>query len=319
MDATLHLDAEAQAGAESVCRFGEGPSRLSVLVPTYRDDPRALIAALSACEGAGEVEFILFDDGSGLDMSPAHAALENWPGPARCITAPANGGRAHARNRLLAQAESAWVLFLDADMLPDGPDFLARYIEALQPRSEPALICGGFSLQQVTPRPDQTLHALQSAASECLPADVRARAPGRYVFTSNLLVHRNVLEAIPFDEAYCGWGWEDVDWGFRVARHFPIRHIDNTATHTGLDTDTALMAKYAGSGANFARLVAQHPDETRQMALARAARALRILGSLRQPVQALAGRLARMRALPGRIRLAALKLFRAAAYAREMR
>ena len=30
----------------------------------------------------------------------------------------------------------------------------------------------------------------------------RARAPGRYVFTSNVLVHRRVLEACPFDEAF---------------------------------------------------------------------------------------------------------------------
>ena len=62
-----------------------------------------------------------------------------------------------------------------------------------------------------------------------------ATAPEKYVFTSNLLIRRDVFDAEPFDAGFVGWGWEDVEWGMRVSRRHPIAHIDNPATHLGLD------------------------------------------------------------------------------------
>jgi hypothetical protein len=46
----------------------------------------------------------------------------------------------------------------------------------------------------------------------------------------------------------------------RVARFYPILHIDNSATHLGLDTAPTLAAKYEQSAANFARVVARHRE-----------------------------------------------------------
>jgi hypothetical protein len=46
----------------------------------------------------------------------------------------------------------------------------------------------------------------------------------------------------------------------RVARQHPILHIDNTATHLGLDTAPDMARKYEQSAANFARVVASHRD-----------------------------------------------------------
>ena len=88
----------------------------------------------------------------------------------------------------------------------------------------------------------------------------RARAPEKYVYTSNLLVRRDVFEAEAFDGAFTGWGWEDVEWAMRVSRRWPVLHIDNPATHMGLDTVEQLAGKYEQSAGNFARVVARHPD-----------------------------------------------------------
>lgn len=289
-----------------------GKALLSVCIPSYRDDATPLIQALAKLEGTEHCTLLLYDDGCGDEMLIAghKDAVLAYPGPARFISADKNFGRSHARNRLVAMAEADWILLLDADMLPDNPDFLSKYIDALKSTGQAALIAGGFSLQQLTPRKGHRLHEAQAAMSDCVDAATRSSEPGRYVFTSNILVHRDVLGSVPFDEGFNGWGWEDVDWGLRVAGHFPIQHIENTATHLGMDPDAALINKFGNSGKNFARLVEKHPAETAHMPLTRASRRLKgvpMLGNVSKFI-------ASVQYLPLSVRTRALKVYRASAY-----
>src|SRR5690606_17596363 len=113
---------------------------------------------------------------------------------------------------------------------------------------------------QAPARREHALHRQMAQHSDCLPAAERARTPEKYIFTSNLLIRRDVFEAEAFDERFSGWGWEDVEWGVRIGRRWPIRHVDNPATHLGLDTARALVGKYRQSVANFARVASSHPD-----------------------------------------------------------
>ncbi|MEO1027933.1 MAG: glycosyltransferase family 2 protein, partial [Pseudomonadota bacterium] len=152
--------------------------------------------------------------------------------------------------------------------------------------------------------------------SECLPAETRQISPGLHIFTSNALVHKTILDLVPFDDGFKGWGWEDVDWGIRIAEKFPIHHIDNTATHLGIDRDEDLIRKYGGSGSNFARLIEKHPQLSTQMKLAGLVQRLRWL-----PFPGfwavLAKRAAASKTIPIRLRLKALKAFRAFSYVRD--
>ena len=296
-----------------------GEAALTLCVPCYRDSADPLITSLTRMAEASRATLLLYDDGTGDDEMTRRMArhVMAFPAPARLVTAPANRGRAHARNRLVAMAETDWVLFLDADMCPDADYFLQRYLDAVRKTDGPALIVGGFSLQQVLPTRETALHAAQSTRSECLTAAERQTAPGRYVFTSNLLVHKDILRAVPFDDGYTGWGWEDVDWGLSVAKRFPVIHIDNPATHLGLDTTEALMQKFGKSGANFARLADRHPEAVRQMPLWRHARRLKRLPG-RKYLTALAASVARNTHLPLAQRVFALKLYRALNYAEHI-
>ncbi|HAF80223.1 MAG TPA: glycosyl transferase, partial [Brevundimonas sp.] len=113
---------------------------------------------------------------------------------------------------------------------------------------------------------------------------------------------------------FTGWGWEDVEWAMRVARRFQVVHIDNPATHMGLDTVPDLARKFDQGAANFARVVALHPEIVQTYPSYKAARALKRLPSL-----PLIRRMARSAALspllPPRTRAFALRLYRAAVYA----
>jgi glycosyltransferase involved in cell wall biosynthesis len=292
---------------------------ISVCVPVYRYDVTKLLDALAACKLSALVEIIFYDDGSGdtemLTRLMGHAG--HTSAAVRIVAGALNRGRSAARNAATRHARGEWILLLDADMMPDGPRFLEAYFNAVEAAARPAVIVGGYSLASAPRSSSTDLHRWQAITSECIDATARSKAPGRYVFSSNVLIHRDVLATCPFDEAFAGWGWEDTDWGLRLQKQFPVIHIDNTATHLGLDSDTALMAKYEKSGANFARMAIRHADEVKQMALFRHAQRLRKL-PMRNSLKATTAGIARARLLPLALRGRALKAWRALVYADKL-
>ena len=291
--------------------WADAQPRLSVLIPTFRDDPCALLKALD--QALAPVEVVLLDDGGGDDVLAERIArrIERMRVPACFIRLARNEGRARGRNRLASQARGAHLLFLDSDMLPDTPDFLERWTAVAD--SGAAVAFGGFTLDQTPPRPEHALHRAMALKSDCTPAPERAKAPEKHVFTSNLLVRRDVFETIGFDEGFSGWGWEDVEWAMRVARQHPILHIDNTATHLGLDPAPVMAAKYEQSAANFARVVASHREVVSAYPSYKIAKLLKAV-PLRGVWRPLLKQIALSEAAPVSLRAFAMRLYRAALY-----
>jgi glycosyltransferase involved in cell wall biosynthesis len=293
--------------------WGDAAPKLSVLIPFFRDDPAQLQAALDRAKAP--VEIVLLDDGSRDDVLAASVteAVHSMRTPTRFVRLLSNQGRAAGRNRLAAEARGRHLLFLDSDMLPDAPDFLLRWLYLIG-LEDPAVAFGGFSLDQAPRTRANAVHRALAQRSECVPAASRRLAPEKYVFTSNLLIRRDVFDAEPFDAGFVGWGWEDVEWGMRVSRRHPITHIDNPATHLGLTSASTIAAKFEQSATNFARVVAAHADIVRNYPSYRAARALK-----RAPLRSLWRPWLKAAALaeagPAGPRAFALRLYRAALYA----
>ena len=290
---------------------------VSVLIPFLRDDPSDLLALLDeeAASVDGAVEIVVLDDGTrdaALTDRLTHR-IRAMALPVRLITLPANEGRSIGRNRLASTARGGSLLFLDSDMRPDHRRFLRDWAD-LAAREDPAVAFGGFSLLQAPTDARFAVHRAMAAKSECVPYMERAKQPEKYVYTSNLLVRRDVFEAEAFDSAFTGWGWEDVEWAMRVSRRFRVVHLDNPATHMGLDTAEALAAKYEQSAPNFARVVARHPDIVSTYPSYKAARLLK-----RAPGMSVARPLLKTVAmtewLPAGPRAFSLRLYRAALYA----
>ena len=290
---------------------------VSVLIPFLRDDPADLLTLLDeeAASVAGAVEVIVLDDGTADPALTARltAQVKAMALPTRLITLPANEGRAIGRNRLASAARGGSLLFLDSDMRPDHRRFLRDWAE-LVAREDPAVAFGGFSLLQAPTDPRFQVHRSMAAKSECVPYTERARQPEKYVYTSNLLVRRDVFEAEAFDSGFTGWGWEDVEWAMRVSRRFRVVHLDNAATHMGLDTVDALARKYEQSAPNFARMAARHPAIVAAYPSYRAARLLKRLPAL-PCLRAAMRRAAGTEWLPVAARAFSLRLYRAALYA----
>jgi glycosyltransferase involved in cell wall biosynthesis len=290
--------------------------RLSVAIPFFRYDPRPLLARLDQeAEWAhGAIEILALDDGGGdpLLAEQVTAFIEAMATPARLIVLAANEGRAKGRNRLVQAARARHILLIDCDMAPDAPDFLNRYLELAD--EDVAAAFGGFTIDSADPSPQYALHRALQQRAECLPAHIRKLTPEKYVYTSNLLVRREVFDAEAFDEGFTGWGWEDVEWGMRVAARFGVLQIENTATHLGLDTPEVLAGKYESSVGNFARVAARHPQIVSGYPSYRLASALKRL-PLRPIWRALLKGWAMLPHAPLLSRIVAMKVYRAALYA----
>lgn len=297
--------------------WGTAAPRMSVLTPFFRYDPCRLLTFLDreASELAGAVEIVALDDGSGDEALASGVAvvIKAMRTPAEFVQLVSNEGRSKCRNRLAARARGRHLLFLDADMLPDSNSFLASYLRLIDAAGPPVVV-GGISVQQAPPGRQYALHRRLTLRSDCSPAAARRAAPEKYVFTSNLLMRRDVFLAERFDATFSGWGWEDVEWGIRISRRWPILHIDNTAAHLGLDTSRVLIAKYRESVANFGRLAAAHPDVVAGYPSYRAARLLR-RAPLRVLWRPLLAALALTPLVPIAARSLALRLYRASLYA----
>jgi glycosyltransferase involved in cell wall biosynthesis len=312
----------AELGEQPKQDGGGAPTQslsLSILTPVFRHDPTPIARALEAtpAQARSRFEWVVVDDGSGDEalLATLRELMKNALFSARLIALPQNQGRAHARNRLVAEATAPFVLFLDADMIPDDPGFVGRWLDLID-REAPHAAFGGFSVDQAPDLPATALHKFMSARSDCRNATARSKDPSQFTATSNLLVRREVLADIPFDDGFKGWGWEDVDWALRASKLGPIRHIDNPATHAGLDSVETLLRKFGEAGPNYARLAAKHPDAVPRFASWRAVKVLK-----RAPGHRLSRPLLRWLAkdplgiTPMIARHAALKLYRTSIYA----
>jgi len=287
--------------------------KLSVLIPYYHDDPSDLLRALIA-QSRDDIEILLYDDGTA--NSDVNAQLQNiaeaGDAAITLLFATKNMGRSFARNSLQAAARAPWLLFLDADMMPEDDAFLARYAAAID-SDEADIIFGGFEMPEQV-EPQFALHRAFSAGSDCLTAEQRSVFGPKYVCSSNLAVRSAILDAQPFDTAFKGWGWEDSEWAARVADKHRLLHLDNPALHLGLESTDTMLKRFATSGQNYERFARRHPDLVPTLSLFKA---MRILSAI--PFQSLMQQplkwIVKSRLMPIGLRLKALKLWRASWYA----
>lgn len=294
---------------------------ISVVVPFKDYDVHQLATELVtlAARSRAPVEILFADDGSTATAirEGLVAVFEKAATPCGLLIASSNLGRALIRNQLAVHARGAFLLFLDADMLPDRPDYLDHYVE-LARTDEVDVVYGGRSYARIRDiSPDMLLYHEYSRRAECLDAGQRQRRTRWYVMTNNLLVRRRLILEQPFSGSYVGWGYEDMEWALRVDTS-KILHIDNTASHMGLISSTQLLSKIGESRENFRRIAREAPA-FRDVPIYRVASRLAHWPLLTDALHALSRRLLLIRTLPLIIRFALLQGFRLATYASALR
>ena len=283
-------------------------ARLAICIDAGRRNAGELLRTLSKLDGAADCALLVHacETEDETIAQGHHLTLAAFPGPNAVHLARSWPDRTAAREWLIAQAPADWILFLSPDNLPAAPDFLTQYLAAARAAEGPGAILGGLSVDSslyAGPGPSGT--GLEAAAT----ADMRAADPGLFVSSANLLVHRDILMSILFDDGFASDAQADLDWGIRVHAAYPIRHIDNPVIRGKPGADERYLDAAESCGPGLARLLRRHPDLAGRLPLVASAR--RVKGV---PLLSPAARLiASSPLLPGKLRASAFRLYCAAA------
>jgi glycosyltransferase involved in cell wall biosynthesis len=188
---------------------------------------------------SGSFEVVVVDDGStdGTQAVVEHARTRLPSLAYRFRARDATSSRAKARNLGAEASTGESILFLDAGVLP-GPALIQHLRQAIASGPHSVVICRTLGL--FAPEPAEDHHGDIERLFERLPqleadpdwADMRdpylsairtspARVPAIWLlaWTSALMMPRRAfLDAGRFDEAFLGWGCEDIELAARLAQ-----------------------------------------------------------------------------------------------------
>lgn len=241
---------------------------LSILIPTYRFDVRKLVEEIlrqAEHMGLSDYEILVFDDHSPLATREKNRPVGQLD-RVLYVEMARNTGRAQLRNYLAQQSIYPHLLFLDCDVFPEHPDFLAHYVQAL---SASTVLCGGRSYAPDPPEnPKQYLHWHYGSKREVKSAEIRNRQPHFGFMSNNFVAPRELVLRHPFPERVSGYGHEDTLWAHELEKAgVAILHLDNPARHLGLETTGDFIRKQRRSVDNLRQIKAIYPDIDTRLSL----------------------------------------------------
>lgn len=183
--------------------------------------------------------------------------------PFRLLRPPANLGRGGVRNFLATEARGAILVFLDGDSRPQ-PGFIRAW-EGLDPA---VAWMGRISYEASPPSGFSRFLARGSGMGKIRrPGPV----PTAYFVSQNFRISKDVfLRAGGFRTDLKGWGGEDVDLAYKLARlGVPLRiQPDSEARHPSVTGLAGYFKRLEDFGRiNLPTLVAEHPDLAAQFKL----------------------------------------------------
>jgi glycosyltransferase involved in cell wall biosynthesis len=215
------------------------PIRASIVIPT-RDKMSHLEIVLEALtpQMRDEVELILIFDGCTRETLTAFDRLRLGYAP-QVIIAEQNVGRAAARNLGIQRARGEVVIFCDDDVIP-CPDFVDRHVAG---HDRPCVLQGEVRYLEYTAAEIAQLGRTRAADLDfdALERDAvrkgiaalrrlyrpiwdRVLKPISFLTTNVSVEREDLLRVGMFDEHFKGWGYEDIDLGYRLgAAGIPFR------------------------------------------------------------------------------------------------
>lgn len=190
---------------------------ISVVIPTYNrlDTLSRVVPTLLAQDLEPSQYELLVCDSNSTDGTAEYLATVAQRHTNVRHLAGAYGGRAAARNAGIAQARGDVVLFNDADIFA-SPDLLSVHLRRHRERTGIAVV--GLEVQCRDFEEYEYKRDHPEARGHLHPPS-RRKLSWLYFLTGNASVRRaDLLRAGCFDESFTGYGHEDLELGYRLAR-----------------------------------------------------------------------------------------------------
>ncbi len=233
---------------------------ISVVIGTYNQKPvleKVLTSFLDQTLPKDQFEIVVVDSTS-TDGTPDMVRSLSDRLPVR-VTVQENAGKAAARNRGAREAIADLILFTDGDLLAH-PNLLAEHVKAQAAAKSPRCFQGleyNMSRLDWPPKPDQ-LHAIVPNRYQN-----HQRIGWFYWLTGNLSVSKAIFLGIGgFDETFTGYGFEDIECGYRLHKQGVDLVYLKTAInyHYHLITPDVEVARADKKGRSAAFFYTKHPE-----------------------------------------------------------
>lgn len=206
---------------------------ISVCIPVFNRDITSLVEKLRPGLQASDVpiELLVADDASSNKdiVAKNEAAVHGVGGVFICYAE--NLGRSQIRKAIARKAAYPFLLFIDADCMPQKEDFIGIYLKSL-----PAdIVCGGLLYEAMPEKPALQLHWKYGTQRE-VPAANHA------LLTSNFCIRKELMIQVPDLQLPKGYGHED-SWmeAWLRSKRAGFQFINNPVYHLGLkEADTFL-------------------------------------------------------------------------------
>lgn len=215
---------------------------ISILIPTYNYNVNLLFQALKLelTSISTDFEIICYEDGSTKHIED-NSRIISTISEAKHVISKVNRGRITTRQSLAEMAKYDWLLFLDADVIPESSTFISDYIKFIN--SDYDAIYGGCSYAIKQPDKQYILRWKYGKNYENVDAKLRNKSPYKVAISGNFLIKKTTFIDINSKVENEGYGYDNYVAAFMKANHIKIIHINNNATHIGLDDNITFLNK----------------------------------------------------------------------------
>ena len=217
---------------------------LSILIPNFNDNCQNLVYSLAQeIEKLDvEVELIVGDDAStDTEIQNSYYQLENLP-YVRLIKNKTNLGREKTRVLLARAAQYNWLLFLDADVIPQKKNFIDLFIKQITKDENTDVIFGGIKYQEKPTNTQFLLRWKYGKENEAQSLKQRKNNTYKSLVTGAICIQKHVfLEyTLVLDHVY----GLDMVLAYQLKKaKTAIKHINNAVFHLGLENNETFVHK----------------------------------------------------------------------------
>ncbi len=230
---------------------------ISVLIASYNINVVNLVEELHLQLNKANVifEIICLDDASNSEKNIENNKINKLPF-CHFEILKKNIGRSAIRNLLATKASYDWLLFLDADVLPTSPKFIANYLKEVE-KNKYSVFLGGIKYRDSDDK--NLLRWRFGKKSEEVSVSIRNKDAYKYFFTANFLIKKDFFNVIKFNEDIVDYGYEDLLFSKEIEKNkVKIKHIENEVFHLGIDENNDFIKKTKKAIANLNFLITKN-------------------------------------------------------------
>lgn len=220
--------------------------KLSIIIPTYNRKEILLktLAGIEEQQGVNpaEIEVIIVDDASSDGTEQYILGKKDTFSFSVQYCKQQHQGQGNARNLGMSKASGEIVLFIGDDIIPE-PDCLKEHLRVHRKYPEPAIACLGFTTWhpeiKITPfmyfleHGGPQFNYPQLGKQKTIDSEIGLKeASFWYFYTSNISLKRSLLQGHSFEPVYTSYGWEDIDFGYKLTKDASLRIFYNPAARS---------------------------------------------------------------------------------------